>query len=232
MKMASSSSMFGSAGLPTDVGGKARLAAEVIQQVRAKDAMVKMASLKAKISNGRLAQQKAAQVNMTDAEKIKHAASRSAEPLNDRSNGKLLDLDALKAQRPTFLMGLGHSALVALSYPIENMSTFNFPGKSSPSAFSLPSLSVRAEPSETLLSKLSSFRGSVSSGLSGTGWWARDPNGDDKPRNQRRSDTKALKRAEAAEAVQVSGIIAIAPTLDPNQAVKSSNVFMRFSRRA
>ncbi|KAG0147896.1 hypothetical protein CROQUDRAFT_714777 [Cronartium quercuum f. sp. fusiforme G11] len=234
LNMANSGSLFGSAGQSTDIGRKARLAADVLQQVKTKDAADRAANFKVKIENEQIAIRKAAQEKMTEAEKIKQAASGSADPalvgqtLRGPAHGPLFDLDVIQAHRPTFLLGLGHSALVALTYPIENMSPSGFPYQTSPSAFSFPSLSMRAEPSETLLTKLNSFRGSISSGLSGTGWWARDPNGDGRPKAHTRSNFKDHK---SAQAVNVCGIIAIGPTLDPNLAVKSSNVLMRFSRR-
>ncbi|EGG10993.1 uncharacterized protein MELLADRAFT_92418 [Melampsora larici-populina 98AG31] len=222
------SGIFGSAGQSTDIGRKARLSADVIEHVRSKDASDRAARLKAKIERNK---QYTNDEQMTDAEKIKQAACspiQAAVHGVSPVRGELFDLETLRTERPMFLLGLGHSALVALTYPIENMSPSGFPYKNSPSAFSFPSLSMRAEPSETLLSKLNSFRGSISSGLSGTGWWARDPHGEGKPKSHARYDSKELKRADA---VSVAGIIAIGPTLDPNQVVKSSNIFMRFSRK-
>ncbi|KAH9808659.1 hypothetical protein DFH28DRAFT_1226323 [Melampsora americana] len=231
LNVADSGCIFASAGQSTDIGRKARLSADVIEHVRSKDAADRASRLKAKIEKERSNTQKATDDKMTDAEKIKQAACspiQAAVHGVSPVRGQLFDLETLKTERPMFLLGLGHSALVALTYPIENMSPSGFPYKNSPSAFSFPSLSMRAEPSETLLSKLNSFRGSISSGLSGTGWWARDPHGEGKPKSHARYDSKELKRADA---VSVSGIIAIGPTLDPNQVVKSSNIFMRFSRK-
>ncbi|OAV97990.1 hypothetical protein PTTG_12019 [Puccinia triticina 1-1 BBBD Race 1] len=107
--------------------------------------------------------------------------------------------------RPIFLLGLGHAALVALSYPLEiGQPIHEFPQPlGSFGALSIPSVSARAEPPRSLMGKLSSFCGTVNSGMTGLGWWAQGN------ARQARAEFKCW-----GPLPKIHGIIAIGPMLD------------------
>lgn len=108
--------------------------------------------------------------------------------------------------RPIFLLGLGHTALVALSYPLEiGQPVHQFlQSTGSSGALSIPSVSLRAEPARSLMGKLTSFCGSVNSGMTGLGWWAQGTS------KQGRAEFK-----RCGPLPNIQGIIAICPMLDP-----------------
>ncbi|KNZ44711.1 hypothetical protein VP01_88g3 [Puccinia sorghi] len=93
--------------------------------------------------------------------------------------------------RPIFLLGLGHTALVALSYPLEiGQPVHQFlQSTGSSGALSIPSVSLRAEPARSLMGKLTSFCGTSKQGRA------------------------EFKRCGPLPNIQ--GIIAICPMLDP-----------------
>ncbi|KAA1086502.1 hypothetical protein PGT21_001222 [Puccinia graminis f. sp. tritici] len=109
--------------------------------------------------------------------------------------------------RPVFLLGLGHAALVALSYPLEiGQPIHEFPQPlGSSGALSIPSVSARAEPPRSLMGKLNSFCDSVNSGMTGLGWWAQGT------ARQARAEFKSC-----GPLPKIHGIIAIGPMLDPS----------------
>lgn len=200
-----------------DISHQARLIADLIQHLR---------------SHPLLPQPIITSINpdplpMTDSQKIKSQAIQNLSELDQaHEDHRSLQSD----HRPMFLLGLGHSALIALSYPVEIISHFQFNPLGSPSTISLPSLSIRAEPSETLLNKLNTFCGSIHSGLAHTGWWAKDPHGHLSSKSGLGHASKPM--IKRVEDVQVDGIIAIGPSLDPHQEVmKSNHLFKRFHPR-
>ncbi|CAH7675513.1 hypothetical protein PPACK8108_LOCUS10531 [Phakopsora pachyrhizi] len=140
------------------------------------------------------------------------------------------EVESNEGNRPLFIIGLGHSSLIALSYPIENQPLLNLPSTSKPgSIFSIPSISVRAEPSNSFTGRLDSFYTSIQFGFSGLSRWAKDPIGDVKKRADQQ--ISAEKKSEKAKPVtQLCGVIAIGPTLDPNYVNKATNFFQKIRK--